>query len=57
MQELQSSNDRNWQIARARLETISTQLQRVSEKIIRRRTLAQNFVNFRHQAEQVLFIQ
>ncbi len=54
--ELQSSNDRNWQIARARFDNLLTLWQNLSDKIIRRHILAQSYVDFRHQAEQVYFI-
>ncbi len=54
--ELQSSNDRNWQIARTRIDNLFTLWENLSDKIIRRHTLAQSYVDFRQQAEQVYLI-
>jgi hypothetical protein len=51
--ELQTSNDRNWQIARTKYESLYSQWEKLSNIIIRRHTLAQSYVNFRYQAEQV----
>ena len=55
--DLQTSNDRNWQIARTRYESLYSQWERLSNIIIRRHALAQSYVNFRYQAEQVIFDQ
>ncbi|CAF0743307.1 unnamed protein product [Adineta steineri] len=51
--ELQLSNDRNWQAARTRFDNIFPVWQNLSDKIIRRHTLAQSYVDFRYQAEQL----
>ncbi|CAF3636008.1 unnamed protein product [Rotaria sordida] len=51
--ELQSSNDRNWQMARTRFDNLFILWQNLSDKIIRRHTLAQSYVDFQNQAEQL----
>ena len=53
LNELQSSHDRHWQVARSRYETVFMLWEKLSEKITRRHTLAQSYVDFRHQADQV----
>ena len=53
LQELQSSHDRHWQVARTHYETVFMLWEKLSEKITRRHTLAQSYVDFRHQADQV----
>ncbi|CAF5076916.1 unnamed protein product, partial [Rotaria magnacalcarata] len=51
--ELQASNDRSWQIARTRYDNLYSLWQKVSDKIIRRHSLAQSYVDFQNQAEQL----
>ncbi|CAF2499044.1 unnamed protein product [Rotaria sp. Silwood2] len=51
--ELQLNNDRNWQIARTRFDNLFILWQNLSDKIIRRHTLAQSYVVFQNQVEQL----
>ncbi|CAF3449488.1 unnamed protein product [Rotaria socialis] len=51
--ELQASNDRSWQIARTRYDNLYSLWQKVSDKIIRRHSLAKSYVDFQNQAEQL----
>lgn len=57
VRELQSSHDRHGQIARARYDSLLILWERLLEKLTRRHALAQSYVDFRHQAEQVSAIQ
>ncbi|UJR28306.1 hypothetical protein I4U23_009551 [Adineta vaga] len=51
--ELQASNDRNCQHARSRFDNLFSLWQTLSDKIIRRHTLAQSYLDFRYQTEQL----
>lgn len=53
VRELQSNQDRHGSIARARYENVVQIWDRLVEKLTRRYSLAQSYVEFRHQAEQV----
>ncbi|CAF1047343.1 unnamed protein product [Adineta ricciae] len=51
--ELQASNDRNCQVARKRFDHVFSLWQSLTDKIVRRHTLAQSYSGFRYQAEQL----
>ena len=53
LRELQTNHDRHGPIARARYENVVQLWDRLVEKLTRRHALAQSYVDFRHQAEQV----
>ena len=53
--DLQSSHDRHWQVAKTRYESLLNLWERLTDKLNRRSALAQSFVDFRCQADQVIY--